>query len=114
MAILDKSAIVDKIKALAKEQGYSLTFMYKQIGLPSGYIRDVIANKTALTDDRIALIANFLSTTPEYLKGETEQKEKAAPINESDLSERELDLLNLFRQLSVEEQDLFLKMFRAR
>ena len=112
--IIDKSEIIDRIKGLSKEQGTSLTFMYKQLGLPSGYLRDVNANKTALTETRIEAIANFLNTTPEYLKGETDKKEKAAPITGSDLSERECELLRIFRQLSVEEQDLFLKMFHAK
>ena len=88
--------------------------MYKQLGLPSGYLRDVNANKTALTETRIEAIANFLNTTPEYLKGETDIKEKTAPINEDGLSEKEIEFLKIFRQLSVEEQDLFLKMFHAR
>jgi transcriptional regulator with XRE-family HTH domain len=113
VAILDKSEIINRIKDLSKEQGTSLTFMYKQLGLPSGYLRDVNANKTALTEARIEAIANFLNTTPEYLKGETDIKEKTAPINEDGLSEKECELLRIFRQLSVEEQDLFLKMFHA-
>lgn len=114
VAILDKSEIINRIKDLSKEQGTSLTFMYKQLGLPSGYLRDVNANKTALTETRIEAIANFLNTTPEYLKGETDIKEKTAPITEDGLSEKECELLRIFRLLSVEEQDLFLKMFHAR
>ncbi len=114
MVFLNKSEIIERIKALSKEQGYSLTFIYKQLNLPSGYLRDVNANKTALTDERIALIADFLNTTPAYLKGETDIKEKAAPVSGSDLSERDIQFLEIFRQLSVEEQDLFLKMFRAK
>ena len=114
MGILNKSAIIARIKALAKEKGYSLTYMYKQLCFPSGYLRDVNANKTALTEDRLNLMADFLGTTVEYLKGETDIKEKAAPISGSDLSERDIQFLEIFRQLSVEEQDLFLKMFRAK
>lgn len=114
MDILNKSAIIERIKALSKEKGYSLTYMYKQLYIPSGYLRDVNANKTALTDGRLALIADFLGTTPEYLKGETDIKEKAAPVSGSDLSDRDIEFLKIFRQLSVEEQDLFLKMFRAK
>ena len=36
MDILNKSAIIERIKALAKEKGYSLTYMYKQLctGIP--------------------------------------------------------------------------------
>lgn len=114
MVNLDKLAVINRIKALSKERGTSLTFMYKQIGLPSGYLRDVKDNKTSLTDSRLLAIADFLNTTPEYLKGETDIKEKAAPISGNDFSERDIQLLNIFKQLPVEEQDLLLKMFRAK
>jgi hypothetical protein len=88
--------------------------MYKQLGFPSGYLRDVNANKTALTKSRLNAIADYFGVSVEYLKGETDIKEKAAPVSGSDLSERDIEFLKIFRQLSVEEQDLFLKMFRAK
>lgn len=108
VAILDKSEIINRIKDLSKEQGTSLTFMYKQLGLPSGYLRDVNANKTALTETRIEAIANFLNTTPEYLKGETDIKEKTAPINEDGLSEKEIEFLKKVDLLNPAMQRLSL------
>jgi transcriptional regulator with XRE-family HTH domain len=37
-----------------------------------------------------------------------------SPSNESDLTEGEMELIKLFRLLPVEEQNLYLEMFRAR
>ncbi len=59
-------------------------------------------------------ISNKYNVSVDWLEGKTDIKEKAAPITGSDLSERECELLRIFRQLSVEEQDLFLKMFHAK
>lgn len=113
MANFDKAATVERIKVLSKEKGTSLTFMYKQLLLPSGYLRDVNANKSAFTEERLKAIADYFGVSVAYLKGETDIKEKAAPVSGNDLSDREIKLLNAFRQLTVEEQDLFLKMFSS-
>jgi transcriptional regulator with XRE-family HTH domain len=40
--------------------------------------------------------------------------ENKSPSNESDLTEGEIELIKLFRLLPVEEQNLYLEMFRAR
>lgn len=40
--------------------------------------------------------------------------ENKSPSNESDLTEGEMELIKLFRLLPVEEQNLYLEMFRAR
>ena len=87
MYYFDKSKTVNRIKELSKSQGRSLTYMYNALNLPVGYLRDVKANKTALTDERLQAIADFLDTTTEYLKGKTDIKEKAAPISGNGLSE---------------------------
>lgn len=112
MAILDKNAIIERIKALSKEQGYSLNYMYKQLLLPSGYLRDVNANKTALTEERISAIASFLKTTPEYLKGETDIKEKAAPVSGSDLPNDIKEITSYFVKLNIEEKQELISFAR--
>ena len=93
MVNLDKLETINRIKALSKEQGTSLTFMYKKIGLPSGFLRDYKDGKTSLTEERLFAIANFLNTTPEYLNGKTDIKEKAAPVSGNDFSLDEIEFL---------------------
>lgn len=95
MSNFDNIQTVNKIKELLKSQGRSLTFMYKVLNLPVGYLRDIKAKKTVLTDERLQTIADFLNTTTEYLKGETDIKEKAVPISGNGLSEIQQNL-NLF------------------
>lgn len=93
MVNLDKLETINRIKALSKERGTSLTFMYKKIGLPSGFLRDYKDGKTSLTDERLSAIANFLNTTPEYLKCHTDIKEKAAPVSGNDFSLEDIEFL---------------------
>ena len=108
MEIFDKAATIERIKALSKEKGTSLTFMYKQLGFPSGYLRDVNANKSALTKERIFAIADYFGVSVEYLKGETDIKEKAAPLSESDLSFEDIEFLKAVDLLNPDFQRLML------
>ena len=104
-----------RIEQLVKENHKSLSFLSASVlGKYRTFLRDVRDHNGKITDEQVSALATALNTTPEYLKGETDIKEKTAPINEDGLSEKEIEFLKIFRQLSVEEQDLFLKMFHAR
>ena len=86
---------IDKIKELAKEQGKSLTFICTKLGLAKTYFIDVQKGKNTLKPDRLAQIADILGTTPEYLRGETDIKEK--PLLSEELSDEEYEMLKLWR-----------------
>lgn len=86
---------IDKIKELAKEQGKSLTFICTKLGLTRTYFIDVQKGKNTLKPDRLAQIAEILGTTPEYLRGETDIKEK--PSLAEELTDEEYEMLRLWR-----------------
>jgi len=73
---------VDKIKALAKEKGISITFICAKVGQQRSYLNDVKQGKTSIPPDRLEIIADILNTTPAYLKDETDQKEKPVDSTE--------------------------------
>ena len=99
---------IDKIKELAKEQGKSLTFICTKLGLAKTYFIDVQKGKNTLKPDRLAQIADILGTTPEYLRGETDIKEK--PAENGELSEDDMNLLAFFNRLPKKVQSLFADM----
>ena len=99
MSNFDNIQTVNKIKELLKSQGRSLTFMYKVLNLPVGYLRDVKAKKTVLTDEGLQTIADFLNTTTEYLKGETDIKEKP-PASAREIERQTEELLG---KMSLEQ-----------
>ncbi|MBO5299049.1 MAG: helix-turn-helix domain-containing protein [Clostridia bacterium] len=68
---------INKIKALAKEKGVKQNYICAQLGLQYSYLNDVEKGKNKLTEERLRIIADILGTTPEYLKDETDVKEKA-------------------------------------
>lgn len=77
--------VLDIIKNLSKEKGWSLSFLASKLGLTASYFTDVKNGKTKISDDRLAAIADLLNTTPEYLKGETDIKEKPATTQDDEL-----------------------------
>ena len=64
---------VDRIKALAKKQGKTLTYVCRLIDRPVYYLNDIAKKESSMiSDDDLRTIAINLDTTVEYLKGETD------------------------------------------
>lgn len=73
---------IDKIKSLAKDQGIKIKFICSQLGLSETYLSNVKNGKDRMTEERLEKIADVLHTTPEYLRDETEVKEKPSTNSE--------------------------------
>jgi len=97
--------VIDRIKGLAKMNGFSLERLYAEAELPKAYLRDVRAGKSTLTNPRLNKIAEILNTTPEYLRGETDEKNKPAPETENEpvIDDEGLNLLIQFYKFFSEE-----------
>lgn len=82
------------IRNLAKEKGIKLNFITNQLGVSHNYFAEVDKGKTRISDKRLELIADILDTTPEYLNGEVDQKEKPAVNDDDELNEYLEELKN--------------------
>ena len=71
--------VIERIKSRAKEQHLSVAHICNKLGVNRGFLRDVENGKCQLKNERLNLIADILETTPEYLRGETEDKNKPVP-----------------------------------
>lgn len=96
---------VDKIKALAKEKGISVTHLCQSIGQGAYYLNDVKKRGGNIPEDRLNTIADMLGTTTAYLTDETEDKEKPTSTVSVD------EITELFRKLSKEDKLKLLKKF---
>ena len=67
---------IDKIRTLSKEKGLSLSFLCKKMNVNRVYFIDCEKNSRTIPDDKLSIIADCLSTSIEYLKGETDEKER--------------------------------------
>ena len=104
-----------KIKELRQAKGLTLEQVANVVGVGKSTVRKwetgMIAN---MKRDKIADLAKALGTTPAYLMGWTEdnKKEEKSP-EEPELSEGEKIMLDLFRRVPNEQQQLVLQMIRA-
>lgn len=109
---MDSKDMSTKIKELRQERGLTLEQVAKVVGVGKSTVRKwetgMIAN---MKRDKIASLAKALGTTPAYLMG---WKEKTPPEDKpKDLSEGERMMLELFRQIPEEQQDIVLGMIRV-
>lgn len=105
---------INRTLELAKEKGISQAFICGKLGLRRTYLSDVRIGKDSLTDDRLIIIAAILNTTPEYLKGETDVKErKLTAITGDELKGWEQDFMHDVRQLNRDNLEMLWKMART-
>ena len=102
-----------KIKQLRQERGMTLEQVADIVGVGKSTVRKwetgMIAN---MKRDKIALLARALGTTPAYLMGWKEEVREEVSPNEPKLTEGEEMLLDLFRQIPVDKQEVVLEMIR--
>ena len=94
---------IDRIKTAAKEKGVTLKFLCDKIGKRRTYIGETEIRGGTIPDSELKIIADVLDTTPEYLRGETDKKEK--PSKNGELSQMEKEMLRRLTALAPEMQD---------
>lgn len=93
----DNLVNIDKIKTLAKSQGIKLNYLAAQIGVPHTYFADIKNKNRDIPDSRLAVIAELLSTTTDYLRDKSDCPD--TPATPAELQ----DLISRTRSLSAEE-----------
>ena len=106
---------IDKIKSLAKSKGIKIKYICLQLGLSETYLANVRNGRDRMTPERLEIIARILETTPEYLKGETDnpeiQKKEPTAIFED---ERQAELNAIFERMPDEEsKDKLIQLVRS-
>lgn len=94
---------IERIEQLAREQYISMASICKKIGVSRTYFGEAKARNRELSAERLTAIADVLGTTVEYLRGETDQKEK--PTASGELSETQIKLLKEIEKLSQSDLD---------
>ena len=93
--------VIDKINAELSKIGITGSEMCRALGFSSGVYSQWNTKKTKPSKKAIKLVAEFLKISVDYLLGvESEEKEKPAPISESELNE---SLINSLVSLTPEE-----------
>ena len=101
-----KMVNINKIKTLAKSKGITLSFICEKLNLHRSYLNIVERNKTDISIDRLEIIADILDTTVEYLRDETDFKEKPSFTTDEELN----DLIKAIESLKGKKRAKFLQL----
>jgi transcriptional regulator with XRE-family HTH domain len=106
-----EEGMAQRIKSLRRSRGLTLEQIANVVGVGKSTVRKwetgMIAN---MKRDKISSLAKALGTTPEYLMG---WEDKKSSPDEPELTEGEKMVLELFRQIPVDQQPMVLAMIRA-
>lgn len=106
-------SIGKKIRELRESKNMSLEDVAKMCGTTRQaiykYENEIVTN---IPYDKIILLAKALNTTPSQLF-DWEENKKSSPHEDGSLTEGEKVMLELFRQIPVDQQPVVLAMIRA-
>lgn len=102
---MNSPIIKERVQSACKLSGISQKHLCELLNKDRAFLSNVFRGYCAITDDQVQTIADALHTTSAYLTGETDDP---APADSPDeLSSEEKELLELYRSVSPEKQELF-------
>ena len=104
-----------RIKKALSIRGMKQSEICEKTKIPKSALSEYISGAYEPKQDRLFLIAQALDVDPVWLMGfdVPMEKEKKSSPSESELTEGEQMLLNLFRQIPEDQQRVFLEMGRV-
>ena len=87
-----------------------MKYFNDKFGKNRSFLSNVLSGSDNIGESQIAFLAEALHTTPEYLKGETDQKEKPATETSSG---RNKELLDLLEQLTEEQRQMLIRQIKG-
>lgn len=99
----------DRLESLIKESGKSKAYLCAKVKRGRYYMRDLKNANTNVLEETVEIWADELGTTPEYLTGESDEKEKPAAQKGDELSP---EFASLFSCLTPEQKELVLATMR--
>ena len=110
-----KYTFATRISLALKIRNMKQSELCRLTGIPKSAMSQYIRGAFEPKQDRIYLLAKALNVSEAWLMGYDVpmEREKISPSNEENLTEGEKVLLELFRQIPEEQQDLVLQMIRV-
>ena len=99
----------DRLESLIKESGKSKAYLCAKVNRGRYYMRDLKNANTNVPEETVEIWADELGTTPEYLTGASDEKEKPAVQKGDELSP---EFASLFSRLTPEQKELVLATMR--
>lgn len=106
---MDALEFVQNIKKYCSIKGVKPTVACRESGVGTSFINNIEKRGSMPSIEKVQMLAEYLGVTTSDLLGE-----KKEPTAQDDgLSEGELALITLFRQLTPDQQEMVLRMVQA-
>ncbi|WP_151076047.1 helix-turn-helix transcriptional regulator [Flintibacter sp. KGMB00164] len=106
---MDASTFVQNVKYLCLKKGIKPTNACKDAGVGGSFLSDILNRGSTPSVAKVQMLANYLGVTTSELLGET----KKPTVQDDGLTEAEQALMDLFRQLTPDQQDMVIRMVQA-
>lgn len=103
----------DRLLERAKELGVSQAHLAELVGRQRYYLADLARKGTQPPAETVAVWAEALSTTPAYLLGETDEKEKPTGTVAGGLDKADAEILDIIHRLPPEKYSAAIAMLRG-
>ena len=104
---------IDRLLERAKARGVSQAHLAELVGRKSYYVRDLVRDGPQPPAETVAVWAEALSTTPAYLLGETDEKEKPTGTVAGGLDKADAEILDIIHRLPPEKYSAAIAMLRG-
>lgn len=104
---------IDRLLERAKARGVSQAHLAELVGRKRYYISDLTRDGTQPSAETVEVWADALSTTPAYLLGETDEKEKPAGTVAGGLDKADAEILDIIHHLPPEKYSAAIAMLRG-
>ena len=105
---MDAQLFVQNIKYYCSSKGIKPTVACRESGVGSSFINNLERGQTPSVA-KVQMLADYLGVTTSDLLGE----KKEPTVQDDGLSEAEQALMDQFRQLTPEQQDMVIRMVQA-
>lgn len=105
---MDAHVFVQNIKDYCKMKGVKPTVACRESGVGSSFINNLERGQTPSVA-KVQMLADYLGVTTSELLGET----KKPTVQDDGLTDAEQALMDLFRQLTPEQQDMVIRIVQA-
>ena len=109
---MEQSIVIQNIIALLKEQRKTQKNLTDYLGITQNAFTDWKSGRIKSYTKHLPQIADYFGVSVDYLLG-NESADKKESLTEPKLSEGEKELIDLFRQLPIESQKMYLEVLRA-
>lgn len=106
----------DRLEERIRATGKKKVYLCEKIKKAPTYLRDAKKQNTNIKGVDLQILADELNTTPEYLTGESDKKEKST-VNDDGLDKETIQLQEIWNGADKEEREALLamaKMLKAR